>query len=255
MADYLTFEILMMVFAGGLVAGIVDSIAGGGGLVALPILLGVGLPPTTALATSKFQALFGSSFAAISYYRRGLVSFEDTGKTMLFTCVGAILGSLLLLNTPNDILKYVVPVLLVCIFLLLIFKPARLENESTSKFPRKFFPGTFGTSLGFYDGFFGPGIGTLWSVTLSLFKGYNLKQSTGTAKIYNATSNFVGVMVLLYAGVIVIPIAITMAIGQAIGGYLGPMIVPWINSRHLRLSMLAIIVVTISKSVHQLLII
>jgi uncharacterized membrane protein YfcA len=252
MVDFLTLDVLLMVFAGGLIAGIVDSIAGGGGLVALPILLGVGLPPIAALATSKFQALFGSTFAAISYYRRGLVVFEDTGKTILFTSIGAVLGAFLLLNTPNDILKYVVPILLICVFLLLVLKSSKLENKSKTTFPRKQFPKVFGISLGFYDGFFGPGIGTLWSIVLSLFKGYDLKQATGSGKIYNATSNFIAVIILFYAGVIVIPLAITMAIGQAIGGYLGPMIVKWIHARNLRFAMLFIIMLTIVKSIYQL---
>ena len=88
----LTLPILLILFAGGFMAGFVDSIAGGGGIISLPVLLSVGIPPHFALGTNKFQSSFGSLTASINYYRGGLVKLKELGWGILFTAIGAATG-------------------------------------------------------------------------------------------------------------------------------------------------------------------
>src|SRR5262245_20267054 len=90
----LPFWTLPALFGTGLVAGFVDSIAGGGGLITLPVLLSVGLPPQLALGTNKLQATFGSGSAAWQCARSGVVSLRECGRGVLFTVIGAVLGTL-----------------------------------------------------------------------------------------------------------------------------------------------------------------
>ena len=110
-----------LLFLTGLAAGFVDSIAGGGGLITLPVLLSIGMPPQLALGTNKLQATFGSGSAAWHYGRAGLIDFNACTIGVLFTLIGATGGTLLVSRLPPDLLKQTIPWLLVAIALYFIF--------------------------------------------------------------------------------------------------------------------------------------
>src|SRR5580765_2879776 len=122
--------ILPLLFLTGLCAGFVDSIAGGGGLITLPVLLNVGLAPEIALGTNKLQATFGSGSAAWHFARAGLVDSKDYKTGVLFTAIGALLGTFLVQQIDPAILKRLIPFLLLAIALWSLLQPQLGAQES-----------------------------------------------------------------------------------------------------------------------------
>src|SRR5450631_2428417 len=109
--------LLSLLFVTGLTAGLVDSIAGGGGLITIPVLLGIGLTPQVALGTNKLQASFGSGSAMLSFIRSGTVKLSDCSAGIAFTALGAVLGTVTVQLLDPDLLRLVIPWLLVVIVL------------------------------------------------------------------------------------------------------------------------------------------
>ena len=159
----LSLTTILLLWAGGLCAGFVDSIAGGGGMIAVPVLLTAGLPPLhLALGTNKLQSSFGSFTAAVNYAAcKGLVRPRDMVWGIGATATGAILGTLVIQQVAATVLNYLIPV---------TSTPPRpfstpfsALNSDTLTNPRAWENWAFnlptGLLLGFYDGFFGPGTG------------------------------------------------------------------------------------------------
>lgn len=216
--QYLLF---VLMFTMSLFAGFVDSIAGGGGLISLPTLLFTGIPVNTALGTNKFQAFFSISIATYRYYKAGLIKKSYIRYGLISGVIGAIFGSILVLHISNAFLKYIIPFLMLFIFIVNIY------NKNLGLVPRKkilkeqvFFL-IFGLTLGFYDAFFGPGVGNLWIISVVYFLGYTFLEASGYAKIFNLNSNFNSLLLFIYFKEVNYSYGIIMAIGQFIGGYLG----------------------------------
>lgn len=213
--------LLPLLFMTGLVAGTVDAIAGGGGLISLPMLLGVGVPPHVALGTNKLQTSFGTSIATFNYYRRGLFSLKTIYKGLIFGFIGAVLGAYLGQTISSDILKKIIPALLFIILIYTLYSP-NLGHEDKAPCLNEFiFYTLFGFALGFYDGFFGPGTGSFWVFLLTYFLGYNLTKATAYTKVFNLKSNIIATVCFAYGQNIDYRIALCMAAGQLIGGQLG----------------------------------
>ena len=219
---YWLYPILLLT---GLVAGFVDSIAGGGGLITLPVLLNIGMPPQLALGTNKLQATFGSGSAAWHYGRAGLVHFKDCRLGILFTLLGAAIGTLLVRRLPSDLLRQMIPWLLVGIALYVILQPKLGERDFRPRLGAGIFHVFFGLGMGFYDGFFGPGTGTFWALAYMLVLGFNMTKATAHTKVMNFASNVVSVAVFLPGGQVHFGAGICMGAGQLIGARLGSKVV------------------------------
>lgn len=213
--------LLPLLFLTGLLAGTIDAIAGGGGLITLPILLFVGLPPHAALGTSKLQSSVGTGMAAKSYYQHGWFSFELILKGLLLGVLGAVLGAILGQVVHNEVLRKLIPFLLFIILIYTIFSPRLGETDTPPKMNEALFYQLFGFALGFYDAFFGPGTGSLWVFALTFFLGYNLTKATAYTKVFNLKSNIIGIICFALGQNINYKIALVMAAGQLIGGRLG----------------------------------
>src|SRR5262249_17952602 len=120
MTPFLTFPIL---FLTGLTAGLVDSIAGGGGLITIPVLLGIGMPPHQALGTNKLQASFGSGSAMLMFIRSGTIKFIDCRDGIIFTALGAGLGTYAVQLLDPSYLRLVMPWMLLAIVLYTLLTP------------------------------------------------------------------------------------------------------------------------------------
>lgn len=208
-------------FIAGLLAGFVDSVAGGGGLITLPVLLGLGLPPQVALGTNKFQSSFGSFSAAYNFVRQGRVKLKDAVLGIIFTLIGAALGAWAIQQIPNDFLKHIIPFLLLVVLLYTIFSPRLGDEDSQPKMERQVFFLVFGLALGFYDGFFGPGTGSFWTVALMAGLGFNMAKATGYTKVMNFTSNIVSLGVFLLGNNVAYTAGVIMAAGQFLGARFG----------------------------------
>lgn len=210
----------LLVLAAG-VAGFVDSIAGGGGIVTIPALMAAGLPPHLVLGTNKLQATFGSLTAMLRYRSAGILRLRSILPGLAATAAGAALGARAVAFVDAAILRVLIPVLLVAILVFLFLKPNfGIEGGKRRIAELPFWLGA-GLALGFYDGFFGPGTGTFWAIALVALAGMDLQAATAHTKAANFTSNVVSLAVFLAAGTAVLPLGLAMGGAQAAGALLG----------------------------------
>ena len=221
----ISFWIYPVLFATGLVAGLVDSIAGGGGLITLPVLLGVGFSPQFALGTNKLQSSFGSGSPMAHFVDAKTVAPGESIAGAVLTAIGAGLGAYTVQRLNPDFLRAVIPYLLLAIAVYTILTPRLGRSDIHPRLPVRLFYPLFGILLGFYDGFFGPGTGSFWVVALMLGLGYNMTKATGYTKVMNFASNIVSLVVFIAGGHVNYAAGFTMGAGQAIGARFGSRLV------------------------------
>lgn len=216
---------LLVLFLTGLAAGFVDSIAGGGGLLTLPVLLSIGLEPQHALGTSKLQATCGSGSAAFHYARAGAVDWRDCVRGFLITAAGAILGTMVVQQIRSDVLRRLLPVLLLAVAIYVLLKPKLGIQDYPPRMSRPRFDTLFGLALGFYDGFLGPGAGTFWTMAFVLTLGFNLTRATAYTKLMNLASNLASLACFLIRGNVYFIPGLAMGAGQILGARIGSRLV------------------------------
>jgi uncharacterized protein len=208
-------------FFAAMIAGWIDSIAGGGGLITLPSLLAVGLPPHLALGTNKFQSSFGSFTATANHYRRGIIDIRSAVWGIVCTVIGAAAGAYVVQILNSELLEKIIPFLLLAILVYFIFSPRLGDRDQMPRMSERVFYLIFGLSIGFYDGFFGPGTGSFWTFLFVSLLGFNLLRATGYTKLMNFTSNIVSLIAFAIGGNIAFGVGGVMAVGQIIGAYIG----------------------------------
>jgi uncharacterized protein len=231
----------------GFAAGFVDSIAGGGGMISVPALLAVGLPPHLALGTNKLQSSFGSLTAALRYRHHGLVSFRKMWFGILATASGAFLGTTLIQQLDPSFLRTLIPALLVVIFLYTLFHPSLGDEDRRQRLKSWLFFLPAGLAMGFYDGFFGPGTGNIWTLLLILLLGLNLKKATAHTKVLNFTSNVVALGTFIAGGSVLWLPGLVMGAGQMSGAWIGSHLVMVKHVSFVRTFFLTIVGLTILK--------
>lgn len=214
-------DIAVLMFSLALLAGLIDAVAGGGGLITVPALLWAGLPPVAALATNKAQAVWGSFAATAHFVRRGAVDPRRAAFTVACTFVGAAFGAWLVQHLGSELLERLVPLLLIAFALYFLFSPRVSDLDSHQRIAEPGFALTVGAAVGFYDGFFGPGTGTFFAMGYVALRGYGLRRATAHAKLLNFTSNLAALLFFALGGHVVWPLALIMAGGQLAGGWLG----------------------------------
>lgn len=241
-----------ILFLAAFLGGFIDAIAGGGGLICLPVLLGVGLPPHIALATNKLQGTFGSFTAALNFSLKGLVDFTQIWIGIVFTFIGAMVGTILILFINPQILNYIIPFLLGFIFIYTIFSPKIGDFDVKARINERLFYIIFGLLLGFYDGFFGPGTGSFWTFCLVLMLGINMKKAVAHTKVLNFTSNIVSLVVFIIGGQILWLVGILMGFGQVLGAYFGSKLVIKKEIKFIRTIFLVVVAFTILNLLYKL---
>ncbi|SEP86056.1 hypothetical protein SAMN05428969_1234 [Devosia sp. YR412] len=213
--------ILLALAAVGMLAGFVDAVAGGGGLIGIPALLFAGLPPVAALATNKLQGVVGTTMAAVTYWRRGYVDVRSLLPAILLTFAGSLCGAMIVRKIDTTLLSAAVPVALIAIALYFLFAPNLNDKDRHPRLGFARFVPLMGMLIGFYDGIFGPGTGSFMTIAFVTLFGLGLTRATGHTKVLNLTSNLAALVIFIPAGDVVWPAAIAMAIGQIMGGYIG----------------------------------
>ena len=200
-------------------AGLVDAIAGGGGLLTVPSLLAAGLPVQVALATNKGQAAFGAVSSFASFWSRGGVDRKRAPWGFAFGFAGSWVGAGVLLRVRPEPLKPVILVLLVlaAAFVAWPRKPRERSPHAWAMFA--LVPVAF--SLGFYDGFFGPGVGSMLIVAFVLLFGDSLTRASGNAKAVNLASNLAALLLFASRGAVLWRVALPMAAANAAGAFVG----------------------------------
>ena len=237
---------LPVLFCTGLVAGFVDSIAGGGGLITLPVLLSLGLEPKEALGTNKLQASFGSGSAAWHYARAKAVDLKDSLRGFLFSFIGAALGSFAVQQLPRSVLERAIPLLLIAVAVYTLLKPQLGAADQHPRMRRSSFDLIFGLSIGFYDGFLGPGTGTFWTVAFMLGLGFNMLRATAYTKVMNFGSNLSSLAFFLLTGHVHFVQGFSMGAGQLLGARFGAVMVISRGTKFIRpIFILVVIAITL----------
>ncbi|MFX0547877.1 TSUP family transporter [Hathewaya histolytica] len=216
------FKLIFLCVAGFL-AAFVDAIAGGGGLISVPAFLMAGIPPHLTLGTNKFCATSGSLTSSIKFAKSKKVNFNLIKYLIPFTFLGSVLGVVVVGFIPSDFLQGIVFIMILFIGVYTIFsKTLGMEDKEISLSKKRILYGIiFAFSLGFYDGFFGPGTGSFLIFGFIKIFGHDFTKATGNAKFLNFVSNVSALLMFAIKGQIIysyaIPIAIFMILGAKIG--------------------------------------
>ena len=215
-----SLTVIILLSLVGLAAGFVDAIAGGGGLLTLPAILLAGLPPHLALGTGKGQAVFGSGISLLRFYHSPLLDRHRAWTSFGAGFVGSAIGVALVWLVPPTALRPLVTALLLAVAIfMLVYRPKPSPDFAVRR--PLWLAGIVGLFMGFYDGFFGPGTGTILIMIYLLGWRDRLDAASANAKVPNFASNLAATIMFAWAGLIVWPISLPMGVGQAIGGYLG----------------------------------
>jgi uncharacterized membrane protein YfcA len=206
-----------------LVAGTVDAIAGGGGLLTVPALLAAGLPPHLALATNKGQSVFGSFAAMVRFARAGLVDARRARIAFPAGLLGSLLGAAAVLVVPPEALRPLVLALLAAAALFVgLRRPGSVPlAPAPARRGAPAIAAAIALAIGAYDGFFGPGTGTFLIVAFVALLGDGLARASASAKVVNFASNLAALALFASRGVVVWRIALPMAAAQLAGGWIG----------------------------------
>lgn len=217
--------ILAVLFTVAALAGFIDALAGGGGLLTVPALLAVGLSPAQALATNKLQACGGSLSASLYFVRRQVVNLKTQRLNIAMTFIGSMSGALLVQHVKSDVLRQILPLLVIGIGLYFLLMPRLGEEDRQRRLYGLPFALVAGGCVGFYDGFFGPGAGSFYALAFVVLYGFNLAKSTAHAKVLNATSNLGGLLLFILGGKVIWGTGFVMMAGQFLGARMGSRLV------------------------------
>ena len=227
-------------------AGFIDSIVGGGGLITLPALMACGIPTHLCIATNKLQSTFGSFTAALTYFKS--TNLPNLAWGVFFTALGAGLGSYSVLFVKDEHLKLIILICLTLTFLYTIFKPNLGKQETEGKMKNiKLFHLICGLTLGFYDGFLGPGTGSFWIFACVFLLGFSMKRASINTKILNFTSNIVALAIFLWRYELLWAVGLLMGVGQILGAFLGSKLVLKTNGNFIKALFLIVVSLTIIK--------
>lgn len=250
--DFLISPALALLLLGtGLTAGFVDSIAGGGGLIALPVLFSIGMPPQLALGTNKLQGSFGTFSATVNYVQKGEVNLKEAWVGVVTTFLGAATGAWTIQHMDGAFLKGIIPILLMAVLVYTLFSPDFGDTKRKPRLGTTSFYILFGLMLGFYDGFFGPGTGSFWTTGMVLCLGLSMAGAAGHTRLMNFTSNIVALVVFIAMGNVAWKAGLIMAVGQIIGARLGSSLAIKKGSAFIKPIFVTVVFLTTARLIYQ----
>lgn len=204
-------------------AGFIDAIAGGGGFISLPAYLISGIPPINAIATNKISSAMGTTLATVRYERMGYINARSTVPAAALALVGSWLGAMLAMRLSDDFIRIAMLVLLP-IMAFYVLRSKRLSNNAGGEYPPKkaiLITMAIAFPIGIYDGFYGPGTGTLLMTLLVGAAHYRLNSAAGTTKVINLSTNIAALFTYLFSGKTLFLLGITAGLFNIAGAYLG----------------------------------
>ncbi|MFZ5652898.1 MAG: TSUP family transporter [Pseudomonadota bacterium] len=239
--------VLLVALAFG--AGLVSSMAGAGGLITLPALLWAGLPPLFALGTNKVQSALGTLASTLNYARSGHLQWSAVRRGLAGAAAGAALGALAVQRLSNALLEAMLPLLLMAMALYFLVSPRVGDEETPARVGAGLFDGAVAPAMGFYGGFFGPGMGSILPFLLVSLRGCDLRRATAHTKALVLVINGVAALLFAGSGRVAWGLALAMAGAQMLGAGLGSGLV---IRRGARLVQPVIVAVTLAVAVHLL---
>lgn len=212
--------LVLLLLLGGL-AGFISAIAGAGGLLVLPTLLMLGLPPVAALATNKLQNVFGTASSMINYFRKGQIDLTGMAPAIVCALMGSAIGTYTVQQLDPARLQQLIPLLLIGVALYFLVSPRVGDIDARPRIGHSLFALSAALLIGFYGGFFGPGIGSLFALAFVSLRGYNLVRATAHTKVLVFTTNISSLLLFISAGQVIWTLGLCMAAGQVVGARLG----------------------------------
>lgn len=245
-----TAQMLLIVCPLALLAGFVDSVAGGGGLISLPAYYLAGLPPVLAAGTNKLSAALGTTVAAFRYGKAGQVHWRVGLAAVAGALPGSALGAALLQLIPENTMRIIVigaiPLVAAVVLRRRDALSPRMRVPEKGVLPAGFLVGLF---IGFYDGLVGPGTGTFLILLFTLILGMEAVKASGTAKIVNLASNVAALFMLLLKGHVLFLLGLPAALCAMVGGYLGAGMTIRRGTGFIRWMLMAVLALLLAKMI------
>lgn len=228
------------------IAAVIDTMAGGGGLITVPALLITGINPIFALGTVKFQASVAELSATVYFLLKAKIDYNVLFWLAVYTIISSVIGVICLRFVPIKALEKIVPFLLLAILIYYVFRLRykHLKLNSVLLIDHKKYL-LLGSCIGFYNGFFGPGTGSIWAVALMKVFKLDIQKATMYAKPLNFVGNFAALMVFLFNRDVILQLAIPMSIASFIGARVGGGIVMCKNIRLLKIGVLCMMTISV----------
>lgn len=213
-------EIFAFLIGVAFLAGAIDAMAGGGGLLTIPALMAAGIPPVAALATNKLQATIGTASAFVTFWRGGHVDLRRFALPAAGAFAGSVLGATVVQYVRSDFLAALVPILLVAMGLYFLLAPPMSSVDRHARIGPVSLT-LIVAALGFYDGFFGPGTGSFMTLTLVALGGLGLVRAIGNTKFLNLATNIAALFAMIVGGHVLWLLGLSMAAANVAGNQLG----------------------------------
>jgi len=233
-------ELLAALTGVALIAGFVDAIAGGGGLLTVPALLLAGLDPVAAIATNKLQGTFGTASATLAFARRGLIDWRSAWAFAAVAGASSVVGALGVRLMPRPALEAVIPVLLVAIAIFFARSRRMRDEDARARASALAFGASVPVGVGLYDGVFGPGAGSFYMLAFVTLLGYGIVRATAHTKLLNFASNAGSLGLYAATGAVVWPIGLAMAGAALVGAQIGSLLAVRLGGRLIRPLLVAV---------------
>ncbi len=236
-------------------AGLVDSIGGGGGLISLPAYLLAGLPAHAAIATNKLSSASGTTVATLRFARSGLISARLSVPSVVLAAAGSFLGARLSLMLPETVIRalllFVLPVAAFFVLDPKLFRDRAPESVEIGR--RTYLTASVAAFvIGIYDGLYGPGTGTFLIIAFTVFARLDPGRSNAQAKVINLTTNITSLLVFLWNGQVLLPLGLAAAVCNMAGNYLGSGLALKSGARHVRPVILLVLVLLFVRLISEL---
>lgn len=217
----LSVLLICILVLAAIVAGYIDTLVGGGGLITIPALLAAGVPPIAALGTNKLQACAGTATASITLLMKKQLKLSDVSWAMLTAFIGALIGATVVQRFDAELLALLIPAVISLIVLYFIFSSKFNSETSEPTISASTYRATAVPAIGFYDGMFGPATGSFFVLAGVSLRGQGVVKASMIAKTLNFATNVASLMIFIWYGQVAFFIGFIMMVGQFIGASLG----------------------------------
>ncbi|MFH0715287.1 TSUP family transporter [Staphylococcus delphini] len=242
--------LILIIISLGFLAAFIDAVVGGGGLISIPALLAIGMPPAAALGTNKLASAFGSLTSAIRFIRSGKVDLAIVVKLFPLSFIASILGAIVAVYLPAELLKPLVIVILSMVLVYTLLKKdwGSIRTYTTLPLYKMILFTCLIGVIGFYDGFLGGGTGS-FLLFVFLLLGFDFLSAAGNAKVLNFASNLGALLLFIYLGRVDYVYGLSMGVSMIAGSYAGAMFALKKGVGYVRILFVIVTVVLILKNI------
>lgn len=231
-------------------SGIIDSIGGGGGLIALPTYLMIGLPVRTAYGCNKLQAGLGNLMSAVKYFRNNMVDLNIALISAITAIIGAYFGTKVIFLLPEDTIQKAITVALPVVALIMVLRKTDARNIiMKSEISKKMVIQALivGVIMGFYNSLFGPGVGTVAIMAFTMIMHYDARVASGNGKVLIVLTNAIALVSYVRTGNVAYEIAVPAAVSAILGNLIGVNFAIKKGEKVIKPVMLIIVILTVIK--------